>query len=69
MLPLSFLSKRRREAVLDLYNILLAAFLFITPWLFGYPREATHHKTARELEERRAPVLRRPVEPAPRNRT
>jgi hypothetical protein len=41
MLPLSFLSKRRREAVLDLYNILLAAFLFITPWLFGYPREAT----------------------------
>jgi hypothetical protein len=36
----SFLLTRRREAVLDLYIILLAVFLFSTPWLFGYPREA-----------------------------
>jgi len=35
----SFLSTRRREAVLDLYNILLAAFLFTTPWLFAYANE------------------------------
>jgi hypothetical protein len=37
----SFLSTRRREAVLDLYNILLAAFLFTTPWLFAYSNQAT----------------------------
>jgi len=35
----SYLSTRRREAVLDLYNILLAAFLFTTPWLFAYANE------------------------------
>ena len=28
--------KWRRESVLDLYNLLLAAFLFISPWLFGF---------------------------------
>lgn len=28
--------KWRREAVLDLYNVLLAVFLFGSPWLFGY---------------------------------
>jgi hypothetical protein len=32
----SFLSTRPREAVLDLYSILLAAFLFIAPWVFAY---------------------------------
>lgn len=37
----SFLSKRRREAVLDFYNLLLAAFLFVTPWLFAYPNAGT----------------------------
>jgi len=37
----TFLSTRRREAVLDLYNILLAAFLFATPWLFTYSNEIT----------------------------
>jgi hypothetical protein len=37
----SFLSTRRREAVLDLYNIMLAAFLFTTPWLFAYSSEVT----------------------------
>ena len=26
----------RRESVLDLYNCLLALFLFVSPWLFGY---------------------------------
>jgi hypothetical protein len=28
--------KWRRESVLDVYNLLLAAFLFVTPWLFGF---------------------------------
>jgi Na+-translocating ferredoxin:NAD+ oxidoreductase RnfA subunit len=32
----SLLSTRPREAVLDLYNIVLAAFLFIAPWVFAY---------------------------------
>jgi hypothetical protein len=27
---------KRREAVLDLYNVALGAFLFISPWLFAY---------------------------------
>jgi hypothetical protein len=26
----------RPEAVLDLYNCVLASFLFVSPWLFGY---------------------------------
>jgi hypothetical protein len=30
---------RRREAVLDVYNLALGAFLFISPWLFAYARE------------------------------
>ena len=28
--------KWRRESVLDIYNLVLALFLFITPWLFAY---------------------------------
>lgn len=31
---------RRREAVLDLYNSALGAFLFISPWLFAFPQSA-----------------------------
>lgn len=27
---------RRREAVLDIYNCILASFLFVSPWLFRY---------------------------------
>jgi hypothetical protein len=30
------MKKWRPESVLDLYNLLLAAFLFGSPWLFGY---------------------------------
>lgn len=26
----------RRETILDLYNLVLAAFLFVAPWLFSY---------------------------------
>jgi SPW repeat len=26
----------RRESILDLYNLLLAAFLFTSPWMFAY---------------------------------
>ena len=29
------MKKWRHESVLDLYNLLLAAFLFISPWLFA----------------------------------
>jgi hypothetical protein len=28
--------KWRRESILDTYNIALAAFLFLSPWLFAY---------------------------------
>ena len=28
--------KWRKESVLDIYNLLLALFLFATPWLFAY---------------------------------
>ena len=28
--------KWRKESVLDVYNLLLALFLFATPWLFAY---------------------------------
>jgi hypothetical protein len=31
--------KWRKESVLDLYNLLLALFLFLTPWLFAYRNE------------------------------
>ena len=31
--------KWRRESVLDIYNLVLALFLFITPWLFAYANE------------------------------
>jgi multisubunit Na+/H+ antiporter MnhB subunit len=30
---------QRREAVLDIYNAVLGAFLFISPWLFAYSYE------------------------------
>jgi hypothetical protein len=29
----------RREAVFDIYNLFIGAFLFVTPWLFSYTRE------------------------------
>ena len=28
--------RRRSEAVLDVYNLVLGAFLFVSPWLFAY---------------------------------
>ncbi len=31
--------KRRREAVLDIYNLAIGAFLFVSPWLLGFTRE------------------------------
>ena len=31
--------KFRREAVMDMYILVIGAFLFISPWLFGYTRE------------------------------
>ena len=31
--------KWRRESVFDVYNLLLALFLFATPWLFAYADE------------------------------
>jgi hypothetical protein len=31
--------KWRRESVLDIYNLLLGLFLFVTPWLFSYANE------------------------------
>jgi SPW repeat len=29
------MKKWRRESILDLYNLVLAAFLFISPWMFA----------------------------------
>ena len=29
------MKKWRRESILDIYNLLLAAFLFISPWMFA----------------------------------
>jgi hypothetical protein len=34
------LRKRRRETILDVYNLMLGAFLFAAPWLFSYASEA-----------------------------
>ena len=31
--------KWRRESMLDIYKLLLALFLFVTPWLFTYANE------------------------------
>ena len=31
--------KRRREVVFDAYNLAIGAFLFLSPWLFGFTRE------------------------------
>ncbi|HEY2135302.1 MAG TPA: SPW repeat protein [Xanthobacteraceae bacterium] len=28
----------RRETILDIYNLVLGAFLFVAPWLFSYTR-------------------------------
>ena len=28
--------KRRPAAIIDLYNLMLAAFLFVSPWLFAF---------------------------------
>jgi hypothetical protein len=39
MMPLKIndeVAMQRREAVLDIYNAVLGAFLFISPWLFAY---------------------------------
>ena len=30
---------RRREAVFDIYNLVIAAFLIVSPWLFALTRE------------------------------
>jgi hypothetical protein len=30
------MQKWRKESILDLYNLLLSLFLFVTPWLFAY---------------------------------
>ncbi len=30
---------RRRETILDVYNVVLALFLFIAPWLFAFGNE------------------------------
>jgi hypothetical protein len=32
--------RRRPEAILDLYNLLLGALLFLSPWLFTFARGA-----------------------------
>ena len=31
--------RRRREAILNVYNLALCALLFASPWLFGFARE------------------------------
>lgn len=31
---------RRRESVLDVYNLVLGLFLVVSPWLFAYTRRA-----------------------------
>jgi SPW repeat len=31
--------KRRPESVLDIYNLVLGLFVFVTPWLFSYANE------------------------------
>lgn len=31
--------KWRSESILDIYNLSLAAFLFVTPWLFAYAQQ------------------------------
>lgn len=32
--------KRRRETILDVYNLVLGIFLLVAPWLFSYARAA-----------------------------
>ncbi len=31
--------KRRRETILDVYNLVLGGFLFVAPWLFSYAND------------------------------
>ncbi len=31
--------KRRREVVFDAYNLVIGAFLFLSPWMLGFTRE------------------------------
>ncbi len=31
----------RRESILDIYQMALGAFLFVSPWLFAFPRTAS----------------------------
>jgi hypothetical protein len=33
------MTKLRRESIIDVYTLVLAAFLFVSPWLFAYTRE------------------------------
>ena len=33
------ISKWRSESIMDIYNLCLAAFLFVSPWLFAYAQE------------------------------
>lgn len=35
----------RREAVMDVYNLVIGAFLFASPWIFGYTREIVRFDT------------------------
>ena len=34
---MALLLKRRPEAILDVYNLVLGTFLFVSPWLFAFP--------------------------------
>jgi hypothetical protein len=40
MLSEAFMLKRRPEAILDVYNLALGAFLFVSPWLFAFAHGA-----------------------------
>lgn len=37
--------KLRREAVMDIYNLAIGAFLLASPWIFGYTREVVRLDT------------------------
>ncbi len=38
-----FQQKWRNEAVIDVVNLALAAFLFLSPWIFGFTSEMARH--------------------------
>jgi hypothetical protein len=38
-----FQQKWRNEAVIDVVNFALAAFLFVSPWIFGFTSEIARH--------------------------